>query len=166
MMVQSEIEVLHVVASLELRSCAGQHHLPRFQHVSARRELERQRCILLRQKHAHAAVTIEPREDLEDLRDEINKIDEVIVRLLDSRARCAYAVGRLKHQLGRPIYEPAREAAVIAHVRQVNESLGGPLDGDAVARLYERIMDEARRIQRLEAERDARENEQSQKTEG
>src|SRR5262245_17576140 len=94
---------------------------------------------------------------LEQLRDEIDKIDEVIVRLLDSRARCAYSVGRLKHELGRPIYEPAREAAVIAHVRQVNEALGGPLDGDAVARLYERIMDEARRIQRIEAERDARE---------
>ena len=102
--------------------------------------------------------------NLEQLRDEINKIDEVIVRLLDSRARCAYAVGRLKHELGRPIYEPAREAAVIAHVRQVNEALGGPLDGDAVARLYERIMDEARRIQRLEAERDAAEKSEAAKT--
>ena len=81
----------------------------------------------------------------------------MIVRLLDSRARCAYSVGRLKHELGRPIYEPAREAAVIAHVRQVNAALSGPLDSDAVARLYERIMDEARRIQRLEAERDVRE---------
>ena len=100
--------------------------------------------------------------NLDALRDEIDKIDEVIVRLLDSRARCAFSVGRLKHQLGRPIYEPAREAAVIAHVRQVNERLGGPLDGDAVARLYERIMDEARRIQRLEAERDAREQSQSE----
>ena len=45
---------------------------------------------------------------------------------------------------------------MIAHVRQVNATLGGPLDGDAIARLYERIMDEARRIQRIEAERDAR----------
>jgi chorismate mutase len=98
--------------------------------------------------------------NLEALRDEIDKIDEVIVRLLDSRARCAYSVGRLKHQLGRPIYEPAREAAVLAHVRQVNETLGGPLDGDAVARLYERIMDEARRIQRIEAERDKTNNEE------
>ena len=101
---------------------------------------------------------------LEALRDEIDKIDEVIVRLLDSRARCAYTVGRLKHQLGRPIYEPAREAAVIAHVRQVNEALGGPLDGDAVARLYERIMDEARRIQRLEAERDKTRNREDEIT--
>jgi hypothetical protein len=48
---------------------------------------------------------------LEALRDEIDKIDEVIVRLLDSRARCAYTIGRLKHELGRPIYEPQRETA-------------------------------------------------------
>jgi chorismate mutase len=102
---------------------------------------------------------------LDQLREEIDKIDEVIVRLLDSRARRAYTVGRLKHQLGRPIYEPAREAAVIAHVRKVNEALGGPLDGDAVARLYERIMDEARRIQRIEAERDRVEKQRSTDTE-
>ena len=53
----------------------------------------------------------------------------------------------------------------------VNEALGGPLDGDGIARLYERIMDEARRIQRLEAERDAAEqaaaqNELNLKSEG
>ena len=90
---------------------------------------------------------------VEALRDEIDQIDEVIVRLLDRRARCAYAIGRVKHQQQRPVYEPAREAAVIAHVRLVNEGLGGPLDGDAIARLYERVIDEARRIQRLEAVR-------------
>src|SRR5687768_3251632 len=102
---------------------------------------------------------------LEALRDEIDKIDEVIVRLLDSRARCAYTVGRLKHELGKPIYEPAREAAVIAHVRKVNEALGGPLDGDVIARFYERIMDEMRRIQRIEAHRDETKAEDS-KAEG
>ena len=90
---------------------------------------------------------------LEALREEIDKLDEVIVRLLDRRARCAYAIGRLKHELARPIYEPAREAAVLAHVRAVNAALEGPLDGDAVVRLYERVIDEARRIQRIEAER-------------
>ena len=34
---------------------------------------------------------------VEALRDEIDQIDEVIVRLLDRRARCAYAIGRVKH---------------------------------------------------------------------
>lgn len=90
---------------------------------------------------------------LDALREEIDKIDEVIVRLLDRRARCAYAIGRLKRELGRPIYEPEREAFVMTRVREINAKLGGPLDGDAVARLYERIMDEARRIQRIEARR-------------
>jgi chorismate mutase len=101
---------------------------------------------------------------LDALREEIDKIDEVIVRLLDSRARAAYAIGRLKHELGKPVYEPQREAAVLAHVRKVNESLGGPLDGDVIARFYERIMDEMRRIQRIEAERDANSTDAEQVT--
>jgi chorismate mutase len=88
---------------------------------------------------------------LEALRDEIDKIDEVIVRLLDSRARCAYAIGRVKQAQGLAIYEPQREASVIARVKELNAKLGGPLDEQAIVRLYERIMDEARRIQRLEA---------------
>jgi chorismate mutase len=91
--------------------------------------------------------------NLEALRDEIDRLDEVIVRLLDRRARCAYTIGRLKHEMGMAIYEPARESAVMAHVQAVNASLGGPLTPDALTRLYERVMDEARRIQRIEAER-------------
>jgi chorismate mutase len=91
---------------------------------------------------------------LEALREEIDKIDEVIVRLLDRRARCAYAIGRVKHEQGLPIYEPQREATVIARVRELNARLGGPLDEQAIVRLYERIMDEARRIQRIEAHRE------------
>ena len=65
---------------------------------------------------------------LEALREEIDKIDEVIVRLLDRRARCAYSIGRLKKEQGATIYEPQREAAVMAHIKQVNAMLGGPLD--------------------------------------
>ena len=64
---------------------------------------------------------------LEALRDEIDRLDEVIVRLLDRRARCAYAIGRLKRSRAWAIYEPAREAAVMAHVRAVNAGLEGPL---------------------------------------
>ena len=89
--------------------------------------------------------------NLQSLREEIDRIDEVIVRLLDRRARCAFAIGRIKKELGRPIYEPEREAVVIGRVKALNATLGGPLDEQAIGRLYERIMDEARRIQRIEA---------------
>jgi chorismate mutase len=88
---------------------------------------------------------------LEALREEIDKIDEVIVRLLDRRARCAYAIGRIKKEQGASVYEPQREAAVMAHIKEVNGMLGGPLEEAAIVRLYERIIDEARRIQRIEA---------------
>jgi chorismate mutase len=94
-----------------------------------------------------------PELSVESLREEIDRLDEVIVRLLDRRARCAYAIGRKKREEGRAIYEPGREAAVVAHARAVNAALGGPLDDEAIGRLYERIIDEARRIQRLEAAR-------------
>ncbi len=90
---------------------------------------------------------------VEALRAEIDQIDEVIVRLLDSRARCAYAIGRVKRNEGKPVYEPAREASVLAHVRTVNRALDGPLEDEAIVRLFERVIDEARRIQRLEATR-------------
>lgn len=90
---------------------------------------------------------------LEALRLQIDLLDEAIVRLLDQRARCAFAVGRVKRDLGMRIYEPSREATVMAHVKAVNASLEGPLTSDAIERLYERVMDEARRIQRLEIER-------------
>ena len=59
-------------------------------------------------------------------------------------------IGRLKGLLQMEIYQPAREEAVLRHVRSVNT---GPLDGDAIARLFERIIDEARRLERAMAER-------------
>ena len=43
--------------------------------------------------------------------------------------------------------------AMLAHVREINGALGGPLDDHAIVRLFERVIDEARRIQRIEAER-------------
>jgi chorismate mutase len=89
--------------------------------------------------------------NLQVLREEIDRLDEEIVRLLVRRARCAAAIGRYKHARGMPIYEPQREATVIARVKALSAALEGPLDADAIGRLYERIMDEARRIQRTEA---------------
>jgi chorismate mutase len=69
------------------------------------------------------------------------------VRLLNERARCACEVGRLKKALGIEVYQPEREKEVLRHVREV-ASLEGPLGPDAIGRLFERIIDEARRLER------------------
>ena len=84
--------------------------------------------------------------DLDDLRNRIDLLDEHLVRLLNARAACALEIGRLKRQLGMEIYQPTREAEVLEHVAGVNT---GPLDTPALRRLFERIIDEARRLERL-----------------
>ena len=83
---------------------------------------------------------------LDELRDDIDRVDEVIVRLLNERARVAVETGQLKKQLNVPIYQPDREKQVLAHVRGIASE--GPLGADAIARLFERIIDEARRLER------------------
>ena len=83
---------------------------------------------------------------LEDFRKDIDRVDEVIVRLLNERARVACEIGRLKKAEGVPVYQPEREKQVLAHVRAV--AAEGPLGPDAIARLFERIIDEARGLER------------------
>ena len=83
---------------------------------------------------------------LEDLRKDIDRVDEVLVRLLNERARCACEIGRIKKEQKVDIYQPEREKQVLEHVKSV--AAEGPLEPEAIARLFERIMDEARRLER------------------
>jgi chorismate mutase len=80
------------------------------------------------------------------LRDRIDALDEQIVGLLNERAACALEIGEIKRTVGMAIYQPGRERDVLDHVRRVNP---GPLDGEAMMRLFERIIDEARRLERV-----------------
>jgi len=83
---------------------------------------------------------------LDDLRNDIDRVDEVLVRLLNERARVACEIGQIKKELGIEVYQPEREKQVLAHVRSI--AAEGPLGADAIARLFERIIDEARRLER------------------
>jgi chorismate mutase-like protein len=83
---------------------------------------------------------------LDDLRADIDRVDEVIVRLLNERARVVCEIGHLKKGTGEAVYQPEREKRVLEHVRSV--AVEGPLGPDAIARLFERIIDEARTLER------------------
>lgn len=84
--------------------------------------------------------------DIGALRRRIDDLDEDLVRLLNERASCALSIGEAKQSLGLPIYQPEREHEVLEHVERVNP---GPLDPAAIRRLFERIIDEARRLERM-----------------
>jgi chorismate mutase len=86
--------------------------------------------------------------NIEELRNRIDVIDDQLVRLLNVRVACAVEAGKLKHEAGLPIYQPEREAQVLASVRKSAVQLAGPLTAEAVVRIFERIIDEARRAER------------------
>ena len=90
---------------------------------------------------------------IEELRSRIDVIDDQLVRLLNVRVACAVEVGRLKHEAGLPIYQPERESQVLAKVRRSATELAGPLTAEAVVRIFERVIDEARRAERVASER-------------
>jgi chorismate mutase len=85
--------------------------------------------------------------DIEDWRKKIDELDRRLVALLSARARAAVEIGKLKRDTSIPIYEPDRERMVFENVQQVNP---GPLPGRELVRIYERIMDVMRNIQKVE----------------
>ncbi len=83
--------------------------------------------------------------EIEEWRRRIDDVDRKLVELLNERSRCALEIGRLKSRLGQPAWQPDREAEIL---RNVVKSNGGPLDDAAIRRLFERVIDEARALER------------------
>jgi chorismate mutase len=83
--------------------------------------------------------------DISDWRDKIDEVDAKLVELLNERARYVLEIGKEKKRLGLPVHEPRREMEIVANIRRLN---GGPLDHEALKRVFERIIDEGRSIQR------------------
>lgn len=85
--------------------------------------------------------------DIEDWRRKIDDLDRKLVELLSERAKAAIAIGKLKRDTSMPIYEPDRERIVFDNVQGANP---GPLPGRDLVRIYERIIDVMRNIQKEE----------------
>src|SRR5579884_208812 len=91
-----------------------------------------------------------PGMTLQELRKQIDAIDQELVQLLSRRARVSQQIGKLKgEQAGEGneprIYEPDREAQVFARVEAANE---GPLSNDALRAIYREILSSSRALQR------------------
>jgi chorismate mutase len=82
---------------------------------------------------------------VEDWRRKIDEIDRKLVELLNERSHCVLEIGRLKKVDGTPLYQPDRERKVLEAVEAANR---GPLSAAAIRRLFERILDEARSVER------------------
>ncbi len=90
-------------------------------------------------------------EALREYRELIDAVDRRLLALLNERTRIVEEIGRVKRSAQLPIYEPKREDQVFDNVTRHN---GGPLAPEAVKRIFERIIDEMRHIQRVRMESD------------
>jgi chorismate mutase len=91
----------------------------------------------------------EARDALGVCREEIDAIDRRLVALLNERTRVVERIGAIKQNVSMPVYEPKREDAVYSNIQAAND---GPITNDAIRRIFERIIDEMRTLQRMRME--------------
>lgn len=83
--------------------------------------------------------------EIADWRKRIDELDKEIVRLISERAEAARNIGLLKAKSSMAVYEPNREQQVFDHVKSCN---AGPLPDSELHRIYERILDVMRTLQK------------------
>ncbi|MEE8405444.1 MAG: chorismate mutase [candidate division Zixibacteria bacterium] len=87
------------------------------------------------------------KKDLKDFREKINSIDIELLFLFNRRANLVVDLARIKKQQGKELFDPERERDIFVSLTEKNP---GPLTPEAIVRLFERIIDESRRLERTE----------------
>jgi len=82
-------------------------------------------------------------EQLKQHRDQIDAIDEQLLKLANERAKHAREIGNLKN--GGPIYRPEREAQVLRRLMEQNQ---GPLSDEAVTGIFRAVMSNCRALEK------------------
>jgi chorismate mutase len=82
----------------------------------------------------------------------VDEVDRQIMALLNERSKIVAEIGRIKAEAALPIYEPKREDQVFRNVTSNNH---GPLSAEALKRIFERIIDEMRKLQRERMENES-----------
>ncbi len=84
--------------------------------------------------------------ELASCRSKIDELDLRLLEILNARTQVVERIGRIKQDFAMPVYEPKREDQVFQNVLDHN---GGPLPPEAVRRIFERIIDEMRTLQKM-----------------
>lgn len=86
---------------------------------------------------------------IDQLREEIDRLDDQLLEIFNRRAALALRIGELKKVQKLPVYDPGREKRIFQRMQQNNP---GPLDDLAIRRLFERVIDESRSLERARTE--------------
>lgn len=80
-------------------------------------------------------------DELLSLRNQIDAVDDQVLRLLNERARLAQTIGHIKNGI---VYKPEREAQVVRRMQADNP---GPLPAESISVLYKEIMSACRALE-------------------
>lgn len=83
-------------------------------------------------------------KSLDDLRRDIDSLDEHLVRLLGQRAELVHRIGQVKADAGTPVFDPGREHDVLTRVTALNP---GPYDSDHIRAIFREIMAASRSLE-------------------
>ncbi len=81
---------------------------------------------------------------IDDLRAEIDRIDEKLVRLMNHRASTALDIGHYKRKNELDVTDKKREEAVLNQVKELN---GGPFSDEQIERIYRQLISETKEVQ-------------------
>ena len=82
--------------------------------------------------------------DIEGWRRKIDEVDAKLLELINRRVEFALQIGGLKREANIPVYNAEREAQIHRNLSRNNR---GPLDDEAVKRLFDKIIEETRRLE-------------------
>lgn len=84
--------------------------------------------------------------DIDSIRTQIDELDNQLLDIFNRRAALALRIGEIKKEHQLAVYDPKREQRIFARMQQANK---GPLDNSAIVRLFERVIDESRSLERI-----------------
>jgi chorismate mutase len=82
--------------------------------------------------------------EISEWRKKIDELETEIVRLLSLRSHYALKIGESKKKIGKPIYDPEREAEILQRLVSKNP---GPLSDKALQQIFLKIMEETRNLE-------------------
>lgn len=83
--------------------------------------------------------------DIDNWRIRIDELNDELIALLNKRARYALEIGKIKKTLKLPIYDAARENAVLEAVSKLTT---GPLSPESIKNIFQVIMQETRKVEK------------------
>ncbi len=89
-------------------------------------------------------------DQLEQLREAIDTVDAEILRLVVNRVALVLRIAEYKRAKLMPVYDPNRERTVIERLLGLAPA---DLDPQLVRRIFERIIDESRRVEQHQRDR-------------